>query len=119
MTRSKYGAIKTEIDGITFASKAEAAEYSRLKLLERTGKITGLELQPAFPIVIDGAAVKIKNRKGHGRKIVALMDFAYFDMETGKRVILDVKGMDTPVSRIKRALVESIYKVDVTVRRVR
>lgn len=116
-SRSKYGAIKTTVGAHTFDSRAEAAEYSRLLLLERAGKIRGLEIQPAFPIVIDGAPVRIRNKKGHGRKVVAKMDFAYFDLETARRVILDVKGMDTPISRLKRALVEAIYGVEITVRK--
>ena len=31
--RSKYGAIRTTIDGITFASKAEARRYAELQIL--------------------------------------------------------------------------------------
>ena len=47
---SKYRAVKTTIDGITFDSKKEAAEYGRLKLLEQAGVISDLELQPRFEI---------------------------------------------------------------------
>ena len=47
---SKYGAIRTTVDGVTFASKAEARRYAELKLLEQAGEIKGLELQPKFDI---------------------------------------------------------------------
>jgi hypothetical protein len=33
MKRSKYGAKKTEVDGITFASKKEAKRYAKLKVM--------------------------------------------------------------------------------------
>src|SRR3954466_12209619 len=46
--RSKYGAIRTEVDGIVFDSKREAARYQELKALERAGEISGLCLQPSY-----------------------------------------------------------------------
>jgi hypothetical protein len=49
---NKYRNIKTIVDGITFASKKEAKRYSELKLLERAGMITDLELQPAFNLIL-------------------------------------------------------------------
>jgi hypothetical protein len=36
------------MDGIVFASKAEMRRYAELKMLERSGAITSLELQPRF-----------------------------------------------------------------------
>lgn len=48
----KFNAVKTVIDGHTFASKAEAARYAELKLLRRAGEIFELELQPKYPIVV-------------------------------------------------------------------
>ena len=46
--RAKYGNTKVKVDGITFDSKAEARRYGELKLLERAGEITSMELQPTF-----------------------------------------------------------------------
>lgn len=93
---SKYSAIRTEVDGITFASKREAARYQELKLLQRGGMISNLELQPVFPIIINGV------RCG---KYIA--DFAYFD--GAARITEDVKGMKTPVYRLKKKIVEALY----------
>ena len=53
-TRNKYKAVKTTIDGITFDSKREAKRYTELKILEKAGYITHLELQPEYPITING-----------------------------------------------------------------
>ena len=94
--RSKYKAVKTEVDGIVFDSKREAARYMELRLLERAGKISHLELQPAFECRIDGK--KICTYKA---------DFKYF---TAKEcVVEDVKGVKTPVYRLKKKLVEALY----------
>jgi len=108
MTRNKYNAVKTVVDGITFDSKAEARRYSELKLLEAAGEITHLELQPRFPIFIDGQDVKFPN----GRTLTYVADFRYYD-KTG-RVVEDCKGFKTPVYKIKKALVEHIYKTKIT-----
>ena len=54
---SKYGAIRTEVDGITFASKKEARRYSELKLLERAGEIYELEWQVVYPLSVNGTRI--------------------------------------------------------------
>lgn len=83
------------IDGIRFASQREGSRYRALKLLERAGEITGLELQPVF-VLAPG-----EKRKRPALRYVA--DFAYTDAD-GRRVILDVKGVQTPVFRLKMHL---------------
>ena len=95
-TNCKYRAIKTEVDGVWFASKAEARHYSLLKAREERGEITHLILQPAWPIVINGK--KVCTYKA---------DFSY--RENGNLRVIDVKGMLTPVYRLKKKLVESMY----------
>ena len=46
--KSKYKAVKTEINGIKFDSKKEARRYKELKILEKADEIKSLELQPRF-----------------------------------------------------------------------
>lgn len=94
---SKYHAKKTEVDGITFDSKKEADYYASLKLLEKAGEVSDIELQPRFelqePFVCDGKKE---------RKIEYVADFSF--MQNGKRVVVDVKGMRTQVYKLKRKL---------------
>lgn len=108
---SKYHAVPTVVDGIRFASKAEARRYGELKLAERAGRIADLELQPKFPLHVNGA--RIGEYRG---------DFAYTEVLEGKpagRVVEDVKGMDLPLSRWKRKHVWAEYGVNVVVVRPR
>lgn len=93
---TKYHAKPTTVDGIRFDSGAEARRYGQLKLLERAGKITDLELQPRFVCFINGKIV-----------CVYIADFAYF--EGNHRKVEDVKGMRTEVYKLKKKLVEAIY----------
>ena len=119
-TRNKYKAVKTTIDGITFDSKKEAKRYTELKVLEKAGHITHLELQPAYEITINGA--KICTYKA---------DFRYFTVRaesnersynskgewqtptlTGQKegqIVEDAKGFKTPIYRLKKKLVEASY----------
>ena len=86
------------IDGIRFASKGEATRYCQLKIMCDGREIADLELQPAFPIVVNDK--KIATYKA---------DFKYVDLKDNSTVVEDFKGFDTPVSKIKRKLVEAIY----------
>lgn len=104
---SKYGAIKTTVDGIVFASKKEANRYAQLKLMERGGLISDLKLQPVFPIVIDGAPVMMRN----GQPARYTADFAY--TEKGKRIVEEIKGFVVRDYPLRRALVEHIYGVKI------
>lgn len=97
---TKYGAIKTVVDGITFASKKEAKRYTELKLLERAGEISRLELQPRYDITING--VKVCTYVG---------DFRYFTK--AKQVLEDCKGFKTPLYRLKAKLVRALYNVEI------
>jgi hypothetical protein len=99
--RTKYGAKKTKIDGITCASKKESRRYAELKILLRAKKISNLRLQETFvlhPIFRDENTGKIY------RAIKYVCDFFYFDEELQKFIVEDVKGIKTDVYKIKKKL---------------
>lgn len=106
MARSKYNAKKTEVDGIIFDSKKEAARYKELCLLVRAKEISRLILQPRFVLqdrfVYGGRAQ---------RKIEYIADFKYTEKD-GTEVVEDVKGDKTPVYMIKKKLFLKKYCLD-------
>lgn len=107
--KRKYGNRKTVIDGHTFDSKREAGRYGELKLLERTGQITDLELQPRFELIP-------KQRRDDGKSERAceyVADFRYTDTATGQIVIEDAKGVRTDAYIIKRKLVLQVHGITV------
>ena len=119
-SRSKYKAVKTTIDGITFDSKKEAKRYTELKLLEKTGMITHLELQPTYDITINGA--KICKYKADFRyfTVRAENNEQYYNSKgewqtptmTGDKegqIVEDAKGFKTPIYRLKKKLVEACF----------
>lgn len=100
MKPNKYKAIKVEIDGILFDSKAEGFRYSQLKLLEKAGEIFDLTLQPPFELLIDGEKI-----------FTYRADFSYRLGED--EIIEDVKGMTTPVFNLKKRIIEATYLVEI------
>ena len=106
---SKYQNKRTEVDGITFASKHESYRYIELKYLERVGQISELQLQRPFVLI---GAQKDENGKIIERPVTYVADFVYKDQD-GRTVVEDAKGMKTDVYKIKRKLMLSIYGIKI------
>ena len=102
--QNKYRNVKTVIDGITFDSKKEAKRYQELMLLNRAGEIGELMLQPewVFPDMKYKSNCRVRYRA----------DFKYLD-KNGKWVIEDVKGMKTPIYKLKWALMKYFFNIEV------
>ena len=105
---SKYGNKKAVIDGITFDSKKEAKRYCELKLLQRAGVISNLELQKEFKLI---PAQYDCNNKCIERAVKYKADFYY--TENGKRVVEDTKSKATKTKDyiIKRKLMLYIHGI--------
>ena len=105
---SKYKARKTVVDGITFASQAEARRYGELKLLERAGVISDLTLQPVYQLA---PAVRLGDKQRMKPALRYQADFRY--TQDGAFVVEDVKGVITDAFRIKQHLMATIYQIQV------
>lgn len=103
---TKYRNTPTMVDGIEFDSKAEARHYTKLLLLERAGQIKDLKRQVVF-LIAD--PVKLYGRKRPAIKYVA--DFTY--KQDGKLIVCDVKGMLTPMYRLKRHLMMAVHGIEI------
>jgi hypothetical protein len=95
--RSKYRAVRTEVDGVVFASKAEARRYRELFDLT----VERRDWRDFFPVKI-----------GEYRA-----DFRYEELtETGGRwddTVEDVKGMKTALYRWKKKHFEAQYGIQI------
>jgi hypothetical protein len=108
----KYGRIQKTLDGITFDSTSEANAYAVLKVWERAGLIDELVLQPRFvlqerlefpePRIVCVKGV-LRREKGL-REIGYVADFSYMPHGAERRIVADVKGVQTPAFRIKAKL---------------
>lgn len=107
--RSKYGNIKINCDGITFHSKKEAKRYKTLKLKEKAGLISNLQIHPKFSIEVNGE---------HICNYIA--DFSYYE-ENGKLVVEDTKGIDpkgrwdtrTETYKLKKRLMKAVNNIEI------
>lgn len=97
----KYGNRFVIVDDIRFDSAKEAKRYGELKLLEKAGTISGLKLQPKFDMHVNGVCV------GYYKA-----DFWYETPEGA--VVEDVKGMRTPLYKLKKKIVEAEYGFEIT-----
>jgi hypothetical protein len=95
----KYGAKRTEVDGIKFMSQSEANRYVELKRLQSAGVIQNLSLQPRFILQEGFLNVDTLDKE---RKIEYVADFMY--TENNETIVEDVKGMKTADYKIKRKL---------------
>lgn len=97
---NKYHNVRVVVDGISFASKKEAARYKELQLMEKAGMIWDLRLQPRYPLVVFGTRVG-----------TYVGDFLYSGAKGA--ILEDVKGIKTPVYRIKKKLVLALYGIEI------
>lgn len=133
-SNAKLGNKRIFVDGITFDSMAEARRYRDLKLLEKNGDISGLELQKRYELIPaqyelkpTGETYKRGNLKGQQKlkkvcieqSLVYIADFVYKDNRTGEIIVEDVKGYTDPKSAvyakfvIKRKLMLWLYGIRV------
>jgi hypothetical protein len=100
----KFRNTPTEVDGVRFDSKREAARWGELRLLERAGEISDLKRQQPFPMKVNGQHV-----------CNYLADFVYRD-HAGKVVVEDVKSPVTrkdPTYRLKAKLLKACHGLEV------
>lgn len=110
--RSKYGAKKVVVDGLTFDSKKEANRWCELVQLQKAGLIARLERQVRIPLVGERGPIMTDSGKSQ-RCYVA--DFKYIDWRiNGVWVIEDSKGMATPEFKLKKAILAA-QNITVTV----
>lgn len=102
---SKHGNRSVVVFGKRFASHKEAVRYGELRGQADAGEIARLNLQPRFPISIDGRLI-----------CTYIADFSYIDAH-GNLVVEDVKSQWTakmPVYRIKLKLMLAVNHIAIT-----
>lgn len=112
--RSKYGVRNDEegkrqrtYGGVLYHSRAEMRYAQELDVMKFHGQIREWKRQVRFPLVVNGVSL------GH-----YVADFEVFENE-GKHALvgrlIDVKGMDTAASKLKRKLVLALYGREVEI----
>lgn len=95
--KHKYNAKKTERGPFKFDSQKEAKRYDQLLLLKESGEVLFFLRQAPFHLP---------------GNVTYRVDFIVF-WSDGRVGFEDVKGYDTPMSKIKRKIVESVYPVTI------
>lgn len=103
--KRKYRNEPVVVDGRRYDSKREAAYCENLILLEKAGKIGGLEFQRRFQLLGPKGEVIC----------VYVADACFWDHEQDRFRVIDVKGVETAVFKLKRKLMHAIKGIDVEV----
>ena len=107
--KNKYGAVKTEVDGIVFDSRKEARRYTELKQLQEVGEITNLQRQKRYTLQ---PAFELNGKKF--RSIEYISDFEYDDKD-GQHHTVDVKGKVLPVFKLKAKLFAYKFRYEIEI----
>lgn len=94
----KYRNQPVTIDGRRFPSQKEGKRYVALRLMERAGEVVDLELQPRFPLAVNGLHV-----------CEYRADFRYREVKTGNVIVEDVKSAATKADRLYQFKTRLLY----------
>jgi uncharacterized membrane protein len=104
---NKYNAKKVEIDGIVFASRAEGRYYEHLLDLMHDGVVESFEMQKPYTL-LDKFPHPKTGKTIRAIKYVPDFEVIYTD---GRVEVVDVKGMQTDVFRMKCKLFMFRYQI--------
>lgn len=107
MSQSKYGNKRTQVDGYTFDSLAEARRYGELRLMEKAGEIRDLQVHPVFDLTCPTESGV------RGRVAAYEADFVYIDNRINCQVVEDVKGVRTAMYRLKKKWLKLEYGIEI------
>lgn len=97
---NKYGAKKTEYNGVTYDSKFEAEYAQTLDLRVKAGDILNYQRQVPFPLEVNGQFI--------GKYV---MDFVVYHPDA-RIELVEIKGFETAVYKLKAKLLRAIYLED-------
>lgn len=105
--KSKFNNKKTIVDGLKFDSLKESKRYTELKFLQDNKRISDLQMQVKFPIVVNGFKI-----------CTYIADFCYQDLTTFSqpKIVEDVKSEFTrkqPVYRLKKKLMIAVHNIEI------
>lgn len=103
--KNKYGAQPTEVGGIRFASKKEAARYLQLQAMQQAGEIYDLAYEPRR-YVFEHNGVRIGTYTP---------DFEY-RLASGEHVVEDTKSKATRKARdygLRKKMMKAFYGIEV------
>ena len=99
---NKYGNVRTEYQGVKYHSKAEASYAATLDLLVKAGKVRDIRRQVHY---------RLPTKKD--KKRVYIADFVFFDIEQNKERVIDVKGFETGMFKLKKDICEKEHGIEI------
>ena len=106
----KYGNKPCKVGSEKYRSGRERDRHQSLLLLQKAGLIAGLTREVPF-VLAEGVKIEGEARKRPAVRYFA--DFVYSEAKTGRVVVEDAKGQQTPVYRLKKHLMATVHGIHV------
>ena len=118
--RNKYGNKSLVVNGIKYDSKKELRVLNDIVSMEKGGLVRDVVFKTTYTFEVNGEPIRYisdKVNKDGSRKLGRILtwtdDVSFYDCELGYRRIIDVKGFQTDVFKMKRALMKAVNGIDV------
>lgn len=100
--KSKMHNVRCEYNGINFMSIREKDRYINLIFYASKNIISNLRLQVPYKLEADGNHIE-----------TYIADFVYIDIESGKEIVEDCKGMRTASYKRKKKWMKNIFGIEI------
>ena len=107
---SKHKNQPLTVNGEKYRSKREYSRHCDLLLMQRAGLIAGLVREVPFVLA---KGVKIDGEARARPALRYYADFVYSDVDSGRVIVEDAKGQQTPVYRMKKHLMATVHAISV------
>lgn len=102
--KNKYNNLLTEFNGVKYHSRLEARYAALLSLREKAKEVEGVKRQERFPLEVNGQKIG-----------TYIADFSFFDKVKKVNRVVDVKGVETDVFKMKKKLMKAVHGIDVEI----
>lgn len=113
---NKYNNKKIIRNNEKFDSRKEYTVWLKLKRLEEMGEIRELQRQVPFILIPTQYGFDETGKKRVvERECKYIADFTYVDAKTNQLVVVDSKGVETDVFKIKKKLLLWLYNINIKI----
>lgn len=102
--KNKYNNLLTEYKGVKYHSRLEARYAALLDIREKAKEVENIKRQEKFPLEVNGEKIG-----------TYIADFSFFDKAQKVNRVVDIKGVETDLFKIKKKLVKAIYGIDIEI----
>lgn len=102
--KNKYNNLLTEYNGVKYHSRLEAKYAALLDIRQKAKEVENIKRQERFPLEVNGEKIG-----------TYVADFSFFDKVKKVNRVVDIKGVETDLFKIKKKLMKAVHGIDVEI----